>query len=228
MRWYDNRAVQLSSTNSGIEPILTVKRWDRKQHMHIDVQCPAIVSEYNYHMGGVDKFDMLAALYPVDHKSVKWYRRIFLWVLSVATINGWLLYRRHCFLRQIPSRDQFDLLSFIARISESLIKNEKPLFIERKRGRPALSTASSSASLEALFENSSNEEISTDSKKKIYKQRDVPLKIRYDHIDHIPTHKEPKQRCRVCKSHVRMACMKCDVYLCIKKDKNCFLANHTQ
>ena len=96
VRWFDNRAVQLSSTHTGIEPLTTVRRWDRRERKYIEVECPRIVTEYNEHMGGVDKFDMLAALYRIDHKRAKWYRRLFLWALSLSAINGWLLYKRHC------------------------------------------------------------------------------------------------------------------------------------
>jgi len=51
--------------------------------------CPAIVREYNHHMGSVDLFDMLMSLYKVDHKSRQWYRRIFYWLFNVAIVNGW-------------------------------------------------------------------------------------------------------------------------------------------
>ena len=78
VRWLDNSAVQLTSTHSALEPLSTIKRWDRKQHKYIDISCPAIVKEYNANMGGVDLFDMLMSLYKVDHRSPKWYRRIFL------------------------------------------------------------------------------------------------------------------------------------------------------
>jgi len=41
----------------------TIKRWDRLQRKYVDVSCPAIVEEYNEHMGGADLFDMLMSLY---------------------------------------------------------------------------------------------------------------------------------------------------------------------
>ena len=78
VRWMDNSAVQFSSLHTALEPMCTIKRWDRKLRKYTDVKCPAIVKEYNEFMGGVDLFDMLMALYKVDHRSAKWYRRIFL------------------------------------------------------------------------------------------------------------------------------------------------------
>src|SRR6218665_4013151 len=41
----------------------TIKRWDRLQRKYVDVSCPAIVEEYDEHMGGGDLFDMLMSLY---------------------------------------------------------------------------------------------------------------------------------------------------------------------
>ena len=49
-------------------------RWDRKENMYVNVYCPAIVKEYNEHMGGVDLFDTLMSLYKVtsqEHKMVQ-------------------------------------------------------------------------------------------------------------------------------------------------------------
>jgi len=63
MCWLDNSAVQLSSTHAEVEPTSTLRRWDKKQHKYVQVPCPAIMREYNEHMGGVDLFDMLMSLY---------------------------------------------------------------------------------------------------------------------------------------------------------------------
>ena len=65
-----------------------MKRWDRKSKKFVDVNCPAAIVEYNANMGGVGLFDMLSVMYSIDHKSLKWYRRIFYWALNVACINS--------------------------------------------------------------------------------------------------------------------------------------------
>uniref|UniRef100_A0A3B3SQF8 PiggyBac transposable element-derived protein domain-containing protein n=1 Tax=Paramormyrops kingsleyae TaxID=1676925 RepID=A0A3B3SQF8_9TELE len=55
----------------------------------------------------------------------------------------------------------------------------------------------------------------------------VPLDVRKDGVDHLPTW-ETRQRCKHCPgshfSHVY--CAKCKVNLCLNKDRNCFLAFH--
>ena len=144
VRWLDNSAVQLSSTHAAVEPMSTLRRWDKKQHKYVQVPCPAIVRESNEHMGGVDLFDMLMSLYKVDHKSNKWYRRIFFWVLHVvnvlhvAVVNGWILYKRHFKQYGTPLREQLSLLDFTTSVSQALINVNKlpPAVAAVKRGRP--------------------------------------------------------------------------------------------
>ena len=63
VRWLDNRAVTLVSSFVCIDPINEVRRYDRKTRTHVEVQQPNIVKVYNKFMGGVDKLNMLCALY---------------------------------------------------------------------------------------------------------------------------------------------------------------------
>ena len=56
---------------------------------------PAIVGEYNQHMGGVDLLDMLLALYRISVKSKKWSSPIVHFCFNAAVVVGWLLYKRH-------------------------------------------------------------------------------------------------------------------------------------
>ncbi|CAH1995510.1 unnamed protein product [Acanthoscelides obtectus] len=44
--------------------------------------------------------------------------------------------------------------------------------------------------------------------------------MRFDGFSHWPEHIEPKQRCRNCiKSYTRISCMKCNMPLCLSKEK---------
>ena len=49
---------------------------------------PAVVAEYNKYMLGVDKLDQLASYYNFKHKSVKWWRKVFFWLVEVAIVNS--------------------------------------------------------------------------------------------------------------------------------------------
>ena len=44
-------------------------------------------------MGFVDQFDGLMSLYEVDHKSKKWWHRIFFHFLDAAVINNYILHK---------------------------------------------------------------------------------------------------------------------------------------
>lgn len=62
-QWYDNKVVCVASNVHSVQPTHKVKRWDGKNKKHIDVPCPGLIKSYNQNMGGVDKCDMLLALY---------------------------------------------------------------------------------------------------------------------------------------------------------------------
>lgn len=55
---------------------------------------------------------------------------------------------------------------------------------------------------------------------------------RYDGYQHWPTNDDLKHplRCRLenCDNRSRIRCIKCSVYLCFTKNKNCYVKFHTQ
>ena len=71
--WFDNKIVCVTSNVHSVEPTHKVKRWDGKAKKHIEIPCPQLIKSYNQNMGGVDKCDMLLALYRNCMKSKKWY-----------------------------------------------------------------------------------------------------------------------------------------------------------
>ena len=230
VRWMDSSAVQLSATHVGVEPLSTLRRWDKKQHKHVQVTCPAIVREYNQHMGGVDLFDMLMALYKVDHKSTKWYRRIFFWALNVAVVNGWLLYRRHRQQASLPEWEQMDLLTFTSSVSQSLLTLDKvpSTITQKRRGRPSKSDSVDQSSEPVDEVEEGSEDVVGPAKRKRRPKVCVTTTSRYDTVGHFPQYSEPKQRRALCRQYIRMKCIKCGCHLCISKDRNCFIAYHTE
>ena len=92
-QWFDNKVVTVASNVHGVEPKFNVRRWDRSNKEYISVECPGLIKEYNGNMGGVDKCDMLLALYRNTQKSRKWYRRIIFHILDLCVVNAWLLYK---------------------------------------------------------------------------------------------------------------------------------------
>ena len=41
----------------------------------------------------VDKLDQLMSYYSFLHKSVKWRRKVFFWILEVAVVNAYIIYK---------------------------------------------------------------------------------------------------------------------------------------
>ena len=54
---------------------------------------PLMIVDYNKHMLGVDKLDQLMSYYSFLHKSVKWWRKVFFWILEVAVVNAYIIYK---------------------------------------------------------------------------------------------------------------------------------------
>ncbi|KAK3726791.1 hypothetical protein RRG08_058443 [Elysia crispata] len=50
--------------------------------------------------------------------------------------------------------------------------------------------------------------------------------VRKDGIDHFPYWSVKRDWCSYCNAHAHLKCFKCNVSLCVNKDRNCFLAYH--
>lgn len=101
--WKDTRNVRLASTYVGIKPFLTmtsqvqpqkISRYDRTNRKSIEVDCPRVIKEYNYHMGGVDLMDGLIGRYHIRLKTKSASLKLFYHFLDMAMVNAYLLYRR--------------------------------------------------------------------------------------------------------------------------------------
>ena len=58
-----------------------------------DVSKPVVVDLYNNEMNGVDVADQLTVFYSFIRKTRKWWRKTFFWLLEVAIVNSYLLYK---------------------------------------------------------------------------------------------------------------------------------------
>lgn len=219
IRWFDNKAVQLISSYIGDQPVGCCKRWSAQQKQYIEIPRPAVVASYNKNMGGVDLSDMLMELYKVNHRSKKWYIRIFYWCLGTSIVNAWLLYRKQMALLE-PKQKHMPLIKFQLEIANELLSStssfETP---KKKRGRPQGS--------EALNSSLPSNSVSSYGSKKYKVTPTPPNTKRYDEIGHWAVFGE-KGRCRMCKTGTPLSkCVKCGVHLCCNNNKNCFLLFHT-
>ena len=215
VKWMDSRSVVLLSTFASAEPLSECKRYDKKRKCTIKVPCPSIVQEYKKNMGGVDLMDALVALYRIHALSKKFYREIFYHFLDVTVVNCWLLYRRDCQSLEVPRKNVMMLQEFKLEIAECLLmEGKKPS--SKKRGRP-------SAGESVLFQ-FDKKQISSPATKAI-----PSAEVRSDDFSHFPI-VVSRGRCKNpgCKAAPVYFCQKCKVYMCITKDKNCFLHFHTK
>ena len=68
---------------------------------------PALVNDYNQHLRGVDRMDQMTAYYAFGRKSIKWWRKVFFWIVEVMVNNAHVLYMRHTSSRRKLSQMEF-------------------------------------------------------------------------------------------------------------------------
>ncbi|XP_050959103.1 piggyBac transposable element-derived protein 2 [Labeo rohita] len=205
VKWCDNKCVNLLSNASGIMPLSTVKRWCKESKQKITVPCPSLIPAYNQHMGGIDLSDMLVHLYKTPAKSRRWYIPLFGYILDLSIANSWLVYKRDCGLL---NEKAMPLKRFRLAVAHSLSQVKKPA---SKVGRPFSS--------------------SPPPPKKHYTPRASLPKpqpdVRYDSLGHWPLHCDKRGRCNYCPRGVsRWKCQKCNVFLCLNANQDCFAAFH--
>lgn len=127
VKWMDRKAVNFISTFDSPRQTTTVSRRLR-DGTRIDVHCPKVVETYNKYMGGVDRFDQMLECYAIGRRSVKWWHRIFYYLLDLAIVNSYVLWK----LVQ-PDQSKCNHLTFRMKVARQLING----FTNRKTlGRP--------------------------------------------------------------------------------------------
>ena len=147
---------------------------------------PYIVKQYNSYMDGIDKLDMMSALYKSRIKSRRWYMYIWLHSGTIVVVNACLLYRRDQSI--YGAKKTLKLRDFRSQVAKTLRHADK------EAGRPSLSATGKKRKLER-------------------KQTNVTIDIRTDVIDHMLLCDKKRNRCQFCKdnkfSYIR--CIKCNV-----------------
>ena len=87
VQWKDKRIITVLTTSGSCNVI------DVQTHRGEHKKKPAIVQLYNNNMLGVDKMDQLASYYAFVRKSVKWWRKVFFWLLEVSVVNSYISYK---------------------------------------------------------------------------------------------------------------------------------------
>nr|CAB3267317.1 GDP-L-fucose synthase [Phallusia mammillata] len=91
LAWQDKRLVLMLSTYHNADTEDRVRYVKSKQEI---VQKPVVVCDYTANMGAVDRSDHYCASYSFTRKTLKWWRKLFFWLLEVGIINSFLLFKK--------------------------------------------------------------------------------------------------------------------------------------
>lgn len=216
IKWFDNNSVLAVSSACGSEPLSKVQRWSKKERKFVETDCPGMIRHYNMYMGGVDICDQQMEAYRTWVKTKKWTLKVSLHFLDLAVYNSWMEYRQDCANSDLQKKEIMDLLTFKMSLAESLLSKPK---ISRRRY---------SSSDDDLLEPREPPE----KKPQNYRAPMPSVDKRVDSYGHWPVIDDltTARMCRraLCKSRTRVRCEKCNIYLCLTKNQNCFKLFHTK
>ena len=119
-------AVSLGKTLNGLPPSLCDRQMAEPSSLQITQ--PNVAAEYNYGMGGVDRFDQNIAAYMITQRSQKGWWPVFRFCVDLAVQNAYQIYR--LLARGVSKKlDPLGFRRAIAEVySKKYIKNSSGLF----------------------------------------------------------------------------------------------------
>lgn len=227
-RWYDNKVINLGSNFVGVREEDQAKRWDKEKASYIFIKRPEVVRMYNESMGGVDLLDQMIQYYRINIRTVKWTLRVIMHFVDLALTAAWMEYRRDCVAKNIPKNNMLDSMHFRINVAHALLSAQNDEPPRPKRGRPKKSQTISDAS---GSDNTDDCEPTLHYPKKKVFQKAPAKEVRLDQRMHLPSFVSSKNagRCKKdgCRKNTFVICTKCNVYLCVKRENNCFEQYHT-
>ena len=112
--WRDTKPVTLL-TNVGDCTVTNHQMRSRKDATgYCEVKRPDIVIKYNKYMGGSDLAAQLCQYYTHHHRSLKWWKRVFVNILDICLLNANVVHN------SIRSNDRVSSLDFRVKVIEGL------------------------------------------------------------------------------------------------------------
>ena len=114
LKWFDKREVVMLSTKhtSAMEKV-KMKMFRGSCYK----QKPIAVIEYNKYMSGVDMIGQMIQYYKFNRRTVKWWRKLFFHLVSLALINAQKLYNLH---NSEEGQKTLGLFHFVSSLVENL------------------------------------------------------------------------------------------------------------
>lgn len=128
--WRDTNEVTMLSSyhDNSVETVRRIK----KKGVIEDVVKPSVVCRYNEAMGGVDTADHYISTYAFLRKSLKWWRKVFFWLMETAIVNSFILFNS-----QQPQNKKVRQRTFRKQLVKQLVGNLRNI---NKRARSLVMT----------------------------------------------------------------------------------------
>ena len=68
---------------------------------------PEAVHEYNKFMLGVDRLDQRMSYYQYTRRTIRWWRKVFFWMIEVVVVNSYIIYTQHTDSRRKLTHKEF-------------------------------------------------------------------------------------------------------------------------
>lgn len=85
-----NRVIRMISTIHNAEIVDTGKTCRKTGQ---PIQKPRCILDYNQHMKGVDRADQYLSYYPIYRKTIKWYKKVALYLFNCSLFNAFRVYQ---------------------------------------------------------------------------------------------------------------------------------------
>lgn len=101
---------------------------------------PHVVDQYNKYMLGVNQLDQRMSYYQFVRKTVRWWRKVFFWMVEVVIVNSYILYTAHTDSRRKLKHREFrrELVLALCDDQSSATRHRQPRphdqTLERLRG----------------------------------------------------------------------------------------------
>ncbi|XP_046400977.1 piggyBac transposable element-derived protein 4-like [Ischnura elegans] len=89
MKWKDKREVLMISSQYSGEMIDVPRRRGGGT-----IPKPEAIARYNEAMGGIDHTDQMMSYYPIERKTLKWYKKLGIHIFHLLLLNSYYLYKK--------------------------------------------------------------------------------------------------------------------------------------
>jgi len=212
--WYDRRPIYFLSTYHDPTVTSSVNR-KNKDGSIANVTCPALVNDYNTHMGGVDKNDQMAKLFR-PRKHYRWPRRLLMKIIMWACYNAYIAHG-HLVPHKRSGRRLYTFADFLQDCVNGLIGDFQSSAVKRRR--------TGSAHLERLCNVGVHFPERAPDATGNNRCRVCREKHNRFHLAHpdVPDKDNPYPLTKT-----RMWCTECKEYLCVREGYTCFTDYHTK